>query len=790
MSGLTLTLHDHVNFELTGLSRKEVEKIRDRTGILVKGCFTTAAYKAKIWDGRESLFDESGLGLIYELDKILDIVEDFGFDLDRDIDLVNKCEPFSHNIEPVKEDFLLEESGYLLRDYQLDAINAAITERMGLFDIGTNGGKSWICVGISKAYDQLIKSVVIVPTEKLARQTYADYSKTQLDVAVITAKTKPVDRKKLIKSKRHIILTSKLFLNLFEEFKNDRWAIMVDECFHPSHEILTRDGWKPVADIVVGEEVMAYDHKENRLRFEATYNTVAKPFSGDLMHLQSGKSIDILTTPNHNQPVFTTTGKPVVIQVKDVVRGRTLPISSHIDGSCVGLTATEKLMIAFEADGHHLYTSQDGVHTYRFAFRRERKIDRLEDILRQCGISYKKTVNARGDTNITFKHHEIFEKSLLWFDPYVSSERNADFLFEVGQWDGHVKSNGTVQWDIARKDDADLFCLTASLCGWHAKCNTPYKTGHRLAGIYRCEARKRERIKLTDSTPTPVPYDGFVYCVSVPSGNVLTRRNGVISISGNCHTFGDVFSEIMRFEMGHCPVRIGMSGSIPKKKVDPYKRNKIMAYIGGGILRTVKQKELMSRGISSKMKIELAITKHREVEEIFKELGREFEWSIEENYNLSNVERIQAIADFITSRHESEPKNTLILCHAGTGKILSEILNVGLIVDDTKSDVRDELFSKFDTCDDHFFCATFGTSGTGISSNRIRRMYLIDVGKNYTYIMQGIGRGLRLDGETNELEAIDISSDNVYGKKHRKDRLAIYREEEYEYTDDKTIIYV
>jgi superfamily II DNA or RNA helicase len=486
MKELQLTIHDHVNFELAGLRRKDIDFIRDNTGIFVKGCFTTAAYKAKIWDGRESLFDESGLGFIYELDKVLDNVERLGYDLDEDIDLIVEQEPFNPDIKEIDSSFLLEESGHHLRDYQVDCINAAINNRMGLFDVGTNGGKSWICVGISKVYDPFIKSVVIVPTEKLAKQTYADYAKTNLNAAVLTAKTKPADRKKFIQNARHIIITNKLFMNCVKEFANCQWVIMVDEI----------------------------------------------------------------------------------------------------------------------------------------------------------------------------------------------------------------------------------------------------------------------------------------------------------------HTFGDVFADMLRFDMGHCPVRLGMSGSIPKVKADPFKRNKIMAHLGGGILRTVKQKELMERGISSAMKIEMVVTKHAEIEGVIDALGKDFDWSIEEDYNLSNSERIQAIADFIETRHKQDPKNTLILCHAGLGKLMSDYLGVGLIVDETKSEVRDDLFAKFDDMDDHMFCATFGTSGTGISSNRIFRLYLIDVGKNYTYIMQGIGRGLRRDGVVDEVEVVDVSSNNPFAKKHRRERLAIYREEHYEYTEGTSNIIV
>lgn len=482
---IKLIIHDHVNFELQGLSQKEIDAIKKRTGIMVKGCFTTAAFKSKIWDGKESLFQEgeepgTGYGVLYELDKILDVLEELGYDIDHDVSFEDlRVQPLPEDIEEVDDDYLMEESGFLLRDYQVDAINSAITLRKGILDIGTNGGKSWICVGISKAFDPYIKTVVIVPTEKLAKQTYADYSKTSLQASVLTASVPPKKRAAIIANNRHIILTTKLFINLVEEFQKDVWGIIHDET----------------------------------------------------------------------------------------------------------------------------------------------------------------------------------------------------------------------------------------------------------------------------------------------------------------HTFGEVFADHLRFDMGHAPARIGMSGSIPKKDTDPFKRNKIFSIIGGGVLVKVRQRTLIERNISAELSIKMVETLHPEIEDVFDSMADSYDWSVEDSYNLNNRDRITTIAEYIKKNHAEDPVNTLILCHNGLGTILSEYLGCGLIVDETPSKERDELFNLFDTTDGHMFCATFGTSGTGISSNRIFRMYMIDVGKNETYIMQGIGRGLRLDGVIDKVEVIDVSSNNKYAKKHRTVRKRIYRREHFPFTE-------
>ena len=34
-----------------------------------------------------------------------------------------------------------------------------------------------------------------------------------------------------------------------------------------------------------------------------------------------------------------------------------------------------------------------------------------------------------------------------------------------------------------------------------------------------------------------VPYDGMVYCASVPNGTLVVRRNGIACVAGNCFTY-------------------------------------------------------------------------------------------------------------------------------------------------------------------------------------------------------------------------------------------------------------
>jgi hypothetical protein len=49
---------------------------------------------------------------------------------------------------------------------------------------------------------------------------------------------------------------------------------------------------------------------------------------------------------------------------------------------------------------------------------------------------------------------------------------------------------------------------------------------------------KSEYSNKTQGNIGEVDYDGMVYCVTMPSSRLFVRRNGVISLSGNCHNMG------------------------------------------------------------------------------------------------------------------------------------------------------------------------------------------------------------------------------------------------------------
>ena len=471
--GITIHLHDFLNYSIEGLSDLEIRKIQQSTGIKEKGCFMMASYKAGIWDGKSSFINEDGVGMIRNLPDVLDVMED---QLNIDMDYVEVVDDrvIKHlNLPRVDSEWLKKETGYSLYDYQEEGINKAIdlTRCMsgigGILKLATNSGKSVLAMGISKAFDGKIKTLVIVPSANLVEQTYKDYIKGDMRVAMLVAKLSKKQRVETIKNYNHIIMTNSLFLNLHDQFRDEEWVLIYDEA----------------------------------------------------------------------------------------------------------------------------------------------------------------------------------------------------------------------------------------------------------------------------------------------------------------HEFGEKTSMAIRESLGHCQYRVGLTATMPAEKKDFYKDAFIRHHFGDDLV-VVDQRELMERGISSAMHIR-CINIGTPID-IFSNTDKAWDWDKEMKYYNTNAIRFEAILDQINLERSG---NTLILCQPTLGAALAEEMEINFVDEAVPTDVRGKWYAEFDGSTNYTLAATFGCASTGLSINNIQTLLLIEIGKDRTRIMQSIGRGLRLDGDTNFINVVDISSNTKYATTHRKDRHKIYKEE-------------
>lgn len=207
------------------------EKMKKR----VNGYQHTSAYKLGRWDGYNCHFDPySGAFYNFLTDDIIEIVcnnmsagevesiefiDNRGLHDDSDVCIVDK-------------DHLLE-TGLELYYYQIDAINEALNQKKGVLELCTSSGKTMICGGIIKALEHKYKSVTIVTSNKLVKQTYELYKSLNIkNVEKIdySVKDKTLEgRKEIIDNAHHLVITWQTLNNIKVLFEGFDGVVLHDE---------------------------------------------------------------------------------------------------------------------------------------------------------------------------------------------------------------------------------------------------------------------------------------------------------------------------------------------------------------------------------------------------------------------------------------------------------------------------------------------------------------------------------------------------------------------------------
>lgn len=253
-------------------------------------------------------------------------------------------------------------------------------------------------------------------------------------------------------------------------------------------------------------------------------------------------------------------------------------------------------------------------------------------------------------------------------------------------------------------------------------------------------------------------------------------------------------------------IRIGCTGSIPKTKYDRWQLNGIY----GKIIYSKAIGELQKDGYVSNMKLyKISVTdtvvendrnylfhtrsykKYSPDENGYSDITFNAAHDAEhEHYEKYYKELYTPVLQEIT-KYDG---NTLFLFDKIIfGKRLFDLSNE--IFDNKKIhyidgsvDVRDrlEVIKQIEDNDNNILFAENATFSTGINAKRLKNLVFISSSKSFPFILQAIGRTLRLHSSKKEARIFDISFNFKYSQRHLEERLKIYKSV-YNKVPDKTI---
>jgi superfamily II DNA or RNA helicase len=235
----------------------------------------------------------------------------------------------------------------------------------------------------------------------------------------------------------------------------------------------------------------------------------------------------------------------------------------------------------------------------------------------------------------------------------------------------------------------------------------------------------------------------------------------------------DVLKSMLTGVLSNVPIRWGLTGTIPKDKLDQFS----LLVSLGPIVGKLSASELQERGVLAQCHVNIVQLKD----------SVEFSnYQSELKHLLEDENRLDTIAGLILKVNETG--NTLVLVdRVNAGKeLVSRLGDRAVFVNGgTKLTERKEEYDEVATSDDKIIVATYGVAAVGINIPRIFNLVLIEPGKSFVRVIQSIGRGIRKAEDKDHVQIWDITSTCKFAKRHLTQRKSFYREANYPFTLEK-----
>ena len=328
-----------------------------------------------------------------------------------------------------------------------------------------------------------------------------------------------------------------IFYNLDSMKDMDYVIITEGECFHPSAEVLTDIGWvsfenlKPHLDM----NAKVAQYKDGVIEFVKPLAFVEKEFNGELIEMKNNQRFYSLTTPEHNMVYEDRNGNLIKRKYHEASAALNIPRVGDHDGPGIELSNDEiRLAIAVSAD----FTMRRSGDIYG-CLKKERKVLRMKEILDSLKIEYSCNLDNRGYHSFFIKRSNAPKYLFKEFPHdwiYQSTIHQKDLIInEILYWDGNsVPNRNQIEYSSNLYENAVFIQTIAHLTGY---CSTIINRSNKFGSWYKVSILFNKRATSNQSLKksiTKVPYKGLVNCVQVPSGMLIVRQNGCISISGNC----------------------------------------------------------------------------------------------------------------------------------------------------------------------------------------------------------------------------------------------------------------
>jgi len=320
-----------------------------------------------------------------------------------------------------------------------------------------------------------------------------------------------------------------------------------NHCYAEGTEVLTERGFIDFRELTAEDKVAEFDNNMN-VRFSQPLSIQKREYEGPIYDIETGFSRQVVTD-QHHVVVGQDKIKAKDLHIEDL---KNIPITGNANNEEYPISdAMLKLLVHVVADGCFVLDKKYGVNKMRVQFKlsKERKIASLKEILDEVGYKYSFKICKKSGVNKLQPYYirfygdpaqEVYnllgcKKEFPQFFTKLSKRQAAIVYEQIMLTDGSEKDNG-VFWSTTSKNDIDIIhqmCILNNLyfISYGAFVNESGFANGKIQ--YKAKFRKTFSVNSVKSIKAQ-DYSGFVYCLEMPLGTVVTRYEGKSAFSGNC----------------------------------------------------------------------------------------------------------------------------------------------------------------------------------------------------------------------------------------------------------------
>ena len=328
----------------------------------------------------------------------------------------------------------------------------------------------------------------------------------------------------------------------------------VDSCLSKDTEVLTIEGFKGIDELTKEDLVASVNPDDYSMAYMKPLRKIIKSYKGDMIHF-NGEHFEQLISPHHRvlyERKTSSSGKSYFYKTtefaeKVINRGLNsrFPVSVSVKNEDYPISDAEIKLLGWFITEAWIGRYKKYPNYYRYSIGQSMKVypkkcKELTGIFKELSLEPHVCDKKNG-----MRFWQFHKKDNDYFDTLLDrgchsmpsywrnfSLRQMQILFKaLMDGDGHWNSmTYTTQNKELAYEFSELCHLIGKACYVKEDSATVYKGEVHL--LYRCYVAEGgyKRVRGFDL----IPYDDRIWCVTVPTGYIVIRYNGKISVTGNC----------------------------------------------------------------------------------------------------------------------------------------------------------------------------------------------------------------------------------------------------------------